>query len=155
MPPEDEETKYAVEKKCACRGTQKCIKCVNVGAAFKVDVIPYAQLMAEKKALCKFKHDASTTCHLCAPPIALSYTGDPKCKKGHRPWPLGICGSCAPPNAILKLQSFRHVDGISFQDVGAGNRFVSEWQASPEVQRCAILFGRVIFLFIAPNVLVH
>eukprot|EP00474_Spongospora_subterranea_P004770 CRZ05228.1 hypothetical protein [Spongospora subterranea] len=111
---------------------------------FKVDIIPYAQFMAEKRALCKFKHHLSTVCHSCAPPEMISYAGKSRCDGGHRPWPLGICGKCAPSNAVLHLQSYRRCDGISFKDVAAGERFISTWSANPGIQRAAILFGRFI-----------
>lgn len=105
--------------------------------------MPYAQLMREKRALCRYKHAAETTCHLCAPPQELSYRGDPNCTAGHRPWPQGSCGRCRPPNATLKLQAYRHVDGISFEDVRAGERFTALWQQNPGLQWAALLFGHV------------
>jgi hypothetical protein len=63
--PPEEELQGTPKKTCECVGTQKCVKCLNRKAAYKVDVVPYAQIMAEKKALCKYKHDASATCAFC------------------------------------------------------------------------------------------
>jgi hypothetical protein len=108
QPPEDIDGDSKM-KTCDCVGSQKCVKCLNLKAAYKVDVIPYAQMMAEKRALCKYKHDASTTCPMCAPPVETSFRGDPNCRDGHRPWPLGMCGKCRPPNAILRLQVWVHI----------------------------------------------
>lgn len=67
QPPPDEDIQMGStpQKTCECTGSQKCVKCLNLKAAYKVDVIPYAQMMAEKRALCKYKHDSSTTCPLC------------------------------------------------------------------------------------------
>lgn len=95
MPPEDEQPESTTE------------------SHFK----PYALLMSERQALCRYKHTGSTTCHSCAPPQELSFRGNPLCPSGHRPWPNGICDRCRPPNAILRLQKYRHVDGVSFKDV--------------------------------------
>lgn len=143
IPPE-ELTAKEWKKTCSCSNGQKCSECLSKGAVFKVDIIPYAQLMAENRSVCKYKHDSSTVCHLCAPPEPVSYKGDSNCTMGHRPWPLGICGRCRPPNAIVALQQYRHCDGISWKDTAAGNKFVSEWQVNPGLQRAALLFGKYI-----------
>lgn len=49
-----------------------------------------------------------------------------------------------PENAVLRLQKFRHVDGISFQDPQCGEVFTRKWQTAPEKQRAAIMFGTYI-----------
>lgn len=60
------------------------------------------------------------------------------------PWPHGVCGKCAPPNAVLHLQKYRHCDGISFKNTAAGEKFIAGWNANPGLQQAAILFGRFI-----------
>lgn len=42
------------------------------------------------------------------------------------------------------LQGYRHVDGVSFKDLAVGEKFISEWQANPGLQRSALMFGKVI-----------
>ncbi len=77
---------------------------VTARPVIKVDKIPFARYMEEKRALCKFKHGDSMTCPACAPPELPSFVGKKDCNKGHRPWPQAVCLSCAPANATLKEQ---------------------------------------------------
>ncbi|XXQ31615.1 MPN domain-containing protein [Plasmodiophora brassicae] len=117
---------------------------IDPSKPLKVDIIPYAQFMKERRAICGYKHSASTVCPNCAPPPKLEYSGKSKCDRGHRPWPHGVCGKCAPPNAVLHLQKYRHCDGISFKNTAAGEKFIAGWNANPGLQQAAILFGRFI-----------
>ena len=77
-------------------------------------------------------------------PLA-NYKGNPKCVNGHLPWPGGCCSKCMPPNALVKQQTYRHCDYLSFQDDRVGNKFVSEWLKNPFIQRASLLFGYVYF----------
>jgi nuclear protein localization family protein 4 len=75
-------------------------------------------------------------------PSMPSYAALKNCPAGHRPWPFGVCLRCAPANAHLRLQPYRHLDGVSFQDVRALQTFHAEWvQRGVHLQRGAILFG--------------
>lgn len=133
---------YAFCPKCQPPEDEDEIK-AKENEKLKVKFIPYAQLMAEKRALCKFKHDDSKTCLSCSPPVELSYKGNYNCRNGHRPWPLGMCSKCRPPNAVIRMQKYRHCDGISFKDISAGERFSSLWLGNPGLQRAGLLFGNV------------
>jgi hypothetical protein len=129
---------------CHCKGGQKCIHCSQQITAVKVDMVPFARLMGERRAMCHFKHGADKMCPSCAPEEMPNFRGNPKCTNGHLPWPNGCCSKCMPPNAVLKLQNYRHCDYISVVDEAIGNKFVSEWLKNPMVQRATYLFGNYI-----------
>jgi hypothetical protein len=146
--PESEEEKAAkaagLIKSCDCDSSkgQECIKCVRKGPVIKVDKIPYARYLEEKRALCKFKHGQNTSCAYCVAPSFPNFAGKSPCPKGgHAPWPAAVCLSCAPPNAILSLQSYRHTDSVSMEARVIQN-FYSNAMRNPTKQRAAILFGK-------------
>lgn len=142
---DDSETKETPRCDCNKAKGQQCVICVAKPVAIKVNFVPYAYYMEEKKALCRFAHPPTQTCASCAPPKLEVYTGKKNCDRGHKPWPYGVCLSCAPPNAHLRLQKYRHCDGITFEDLRPLQSFYRRWlQKGPENQRAAILFGTYI-----------
>jgi len=143
---DDDDTKVAAggATRCDCNKAkgQQCVVCVAKPVALKVNFVPYAYFMEEKKALCRFAHPPSQTCASCAPPKLEVYTGKKNCDRGHKPWPYGVCLSCAPPNAHLRLQKYRHCDGVTFEDLRCLQGFYRRWLSKgAENQRAAILFG--------------
>jgi len=100
--------------------------------------------MKEKQAFCKFKHPPSMTCPYCAPPEVPNYQGKKDCNKGHKPWPEGVCLSCAPPIANIKEQSFRYCDSISLQAELVQPWYFSWVRKGTDKQRAAILFGKYL-----------
>ena len=110
----------------------------------KVDVIPYKRFLQDKTALCKYKHGPTVTCAYCAPPPFPSFQQKRDCDKGHLPYPNGVCLSCAPPNATLRVQKYRHVDSVSLE-ARVIQPFYTSWvRSGTNKQRAAILFGRYI-----------
>ncbi len=111
----------------------------------KIDLIPFARLMAEQRATCRLRHDASTMCAMCAPPPQPSFRGDPSCTRGHRPWPHGVCTKCAPANAVLRSQKYRHCDGVSMP-ADLLHSFYRSWSTENRRQtmRAAFLLGKYI-----------
>ena len=126
---------------CHCKGGQKCIYCSLETSAVKVDIEPWQKYVQELRAMCRFKHGPKTQCASCAVEDLPNFKINLKCTNGHHPWPKGSCSKCMPPNAVLKVQHYRHCDYVSFQDERVGNKFVSEWLLNPFIQRAALLFG--------------
>jgi len=127
--------------------TSFCPKCIPPDEvkdeAPKFDKIPFKRFLAERQKMCKFRHGPSSTCAMCLVPQQPSFKGKPECERGHQPWPRGVCTSCAPANAVLRPQEYRHVDTISVpQD--AMRYFYEQWsrETRREVMRAAILYGR-------------
>jgi len=123
---------------------QECSRCLaaHTRPTIKVDKLPFARWLDEKKGLCKFKHGANTTCAMCIPPELPSFVGKKDCNKGHQPWPHGVCLSCAPPNATIREQPYRHCDTVSMSPFVA-TPFIQAWlNSGSNFQRAAILFGR-------------
>ena len=128
-----------------------CIKCMppstDTPKVVKIDKVPFARWLDERKGLCKFKHGANVTCAYCAPPPFPSFAAKVPCDKGHAPYPAAVCLSCAPPNANLRVQPYRHVDSISVESKLL-SPFYSTWLRSaspaPKDERAAILIGRYI-----------
>jgi hypothetical protein len=99
--PEDEETKQAklngTIKTCDCDNSkgQECINCMKKGPVIKVDKLPYARYLDEKRALCKYKHGPNTTCAFCQPDPFPNFAGKAVCPRGgHAPYPEGVCLNC-------------------------------------------------------------
>ena len=127
-----------------------CPKCIppstDKPAAPKIDKVPFARWLDERKGLCKFKHGASVTCAFCATPDFPSFAAKVPCDKGHAPYPAAVCLSCAPPNANLRVQPYRHVDSISVESKLL-SPFYSAWlraAPTPKDERAAILIGRYV-----------
>lgn len=135
---------------CNHPDTVFCNKCIppstEKAAVVKIDKVPFARWLDERKGLCKFKHGASVTCAFCATPPFPSFAAKVPCDKGHAPYPAAVCLSCAPPNANLRVQPYRHVDSISVESKLL-SPFYSAWlRASPQPkdERAAILIGRYV-----------
>jgi len=131
--------------KCTCDKTkgQACLHCLKAPPAMRVDVIPYRAMMKEKRAMCHFSHAPTATCGACADEPMPVFKGKANCDRGHAPWPQGVCLACAPPNANLRLQKYRHCDIISFVDARCIVEFYKAWFRSGQVSpRAGILFGR-------------
>lgn len=133
---------------CNHADTAFCPKCLppdleeeEKKAAIKVDKVPYRFWLNEKKRMCKFKHPANVTCTNCAEPLAPSFVGKKDCNRGHKPWPYGVCLNCAPPNALIRPQDFRHCDNIVLQ-ANLIQTFYRNWMLKDNrLQKAAILFG--------------
>jgi len=107
----------------------------------KIDKIPYKLWIKEKQAACKYKHAASMTCANCTEPEAPSYAGKKDCNRGHKPWPYGVCLNCAPPNALVRPQPYRHCDNLVLQ-ANLIQDFYRQWMLKDNrVQKAGILFG--------------
>ena len=53
-----------------------------------------------------------------------------------------MCNKCLPPSVILKRQTYRHVDYLSFMNFGEMASFVGQWQQSGCMeQRMGYLYG--------------
>lgn len=132
---------------CHCDASkgQECIKCVKKAPVIKVDKIPFSRYLDEKKALCKYKHGPNVTCAFCATPPFPSFLAKANCDRGHAPYPLAVCLNCAPPNANLRVQPYRHCDSISVEGKLLAP-FYSSWlnSADKTKPRCAMLFGRYV-----------
>jgi hypothetical protein len=74
-----------------------------------------------------------------------NYKGKENCDRGHKPWPYGVCLNCAPANAHLRLQKYRHCDYVSFEDLQTIRVFYSDWmKRGAESQRAGIIFGAYV-----------
>ena len=125
-----------------------CPKCIPPSTAPpekpKIDKLPFARWLDDRKGLCKFKHGANVTCVLCAAPPFPSFASKLVCDKGHAPYPAAVCLSCAPPNANLRVQPYRHVDSISVEG-RVLQPFYSSWMRDNTAkEKAAILFGRYV-----------
>ena len=136
----------SLTSQCSCdpgKG-QQCIKCVRKAPAIKIDKVPFARWLEEQRALCRYKHGANVTCPFCAVPPFPSFAAKLLCDKGHAPYPAAVCLSCAPPNANLRVQAYRHVDSISVEG-RLLQPFYSTWmRGNTAKERAAILFGRYV-----------
>ena len=140
---------------CNHPDTVFCPKCIPPAAApsassaaaaagLKVDKVPFSRWLEDKKALCRFKHGPAVTCPFCAVPPFPSFAGKLQCDRGHAPYPAASCLNCAPPNANLRVQPYRHVDSISVEGRLLAP-FYSLWLHSGKGQeRAAILIGRYV-----------
>ncbi len=128
-----------------------CAKCIPPSTdkppAVKIDKVPFARWLDDQRGLCKFKHGANVTCAFCATPPFPSFAAKVPCDKGHAPYPAAVCLSCAPPNANLRVQPYRHVDSISVESKLL-SPFYSTWLRAaaqqPKDERAAILIGRYV-----------
>jgi len=91
--------------------------------------------------MCKSRHAPSVTCTFCAEPVAPCYTGKKDCNRGHKPWPYGVCLNCAPPNALLRTQVYRHCDNISWNATLIQNFYRNWMLRDNRLQKAAIIFG--------------
>lgn len=113
-------------------------------SSVKAQKIPYRQFMKERRALCQFKHPPHVSCMACAEPVFPSYAGKKNCNKGHKPWPYGVCLSCAPANAILRVQPYRHCD-VASVPAQLVQKFYGQWmRGDPFTQKAAIMFGTYV-----------
>ena len=138
---------------CNHPDTVFCPKCIppapvsssaSAGGGLKVDKVPFSRWLEEKKALCRFKHGPAVTCPFCATPPFPSFAGKLNCDRGHAPYPAASCLNCAPPNANLRVQPYRHVDSISVESRLLAP-FYSHWLHSGKgAERAAILIGRYV-----------
>jgi len=78
---------------------------------------------------------------MCIPPALPSFTGKKNCDKGHQPWPAGVCLSCAPANATIREQPYRHCDTISIEPQILQSFYQNWCRTGSTFQRAAILFG--------------
>lgn len=123
-----------------------CPKCIpkapeKTDGVVKADKVPYKQFIAEKKALCRYKHAEHMSCVSCADPELDNYAGKPGCQNGHKPYPYGVCLKCAPANANVRVQRYRHCDVASLPPSVVG-AFRTRWlTGDPFSQRAAIMFG--------------
>jgi hypothetical protein len=143
-PPTDPVDKLGPKKKtCSCDHAkgQRCVRCLDLGPAIKIDIMPFKRYMDEKKGMCKYKHPASVTCAFCAAPALPSYVGKQNCNKGHRPWPHGVCLSCAPLVPHIRSQNYRHCDTISIPTRLIQGFYANYFRGGTEKQRAALFFG--------------
>ena len=131
---------------CSCDASkgQQCIRCVRKAPAMKVDKLPFARWLEEQRGMCKFKHGANVTCPFCAVPPFPSFAAKSKCDRGHAPYPAAVCLSCAPPNANLRVQPYRHVDSISVEGRVLQPFYTAWMRGNTAKERGAILFGRYV-----------
>lgn len=60
--------------------------------------------------------------------------------KDHPPWPKGICSKCQPNALTLNMQSYRHIDNVTFENTKIVEKFLNYWRASGH-QRIGYLYG--------------
>lgn len=129
---------------CDCKPGQMCARCAVTQPSIKVDKIPFKKWLADKRALCQFKHNQNTSCAYCSAPEFPSYTGKQDCNRHPLKWPYAVCLNCAPPNAILRQQPYRHCDSISIE-ASILQPFYTSWlHSKKENERAGILFGKYI-----------
>ena len=131
---------------CSCDHSkgQSCLRCMTRAAAIKIDKTPFARWLEERSAGCRFKHGPNVTCPQCSVPPFPSFAGKAVCDKGHRPYPEAVCLSCAPPNAVLRVQQYRHCDSISVEG-RLLQPFYSSWmRGNTAKEKAAVLFGRYV-----------
>jgi NPL4 family/NPL4 family, putative zinc binding region len=117
---------------CRHAAGQVCVHCLDQGPSHHGVFMPYAYYVAKEKKRSNLFRES---------PLP-NYRGKPNCNRGHLPWPRGVCLACAPENANLKLQKYRHCDYVQFHDLGALRNFYINWvQHGIERQSAAILFG--------------
>jgi nuclear protein localization family protein 4 len=58
------------------------------------------------------------------PMQSFSYKVNYKCPN-HKPYPVGMCNKCLPQAVVMKRQSYRHVDYVSFQNFPEMASFVN------------------------------
>jgi len=101
----------------------------------------FDSFLTEMRFRCAKLHKPDAKCPNCTFSIEQSYKVDYTCKK-HRPYPLGMCNRCLPPNVVLSRQVWRHVDYCSFMNFPDLNSFVVRWQQTGCLeQRMAYLYG--------------
>lgn len=122
-----------------------CNNC-TVKDEYEGSVHTYIEMREHMISFCK--HESHQTCVNCLPPEDVSFKIDVKCTR-HSPWPHGICPTCAPPDIDPTTpQDYRHVDQVSLSPTARAdmqsivNLVLGNERAG--VQRCALLFGRVI-----------
>ena len=76
------------------------------------------------KAKCKGQHKPDQKCQNCMPMQSFSYKVNYKCPN-HKPYPVGMCNKCLPQAVVMKRQSYRHVDYVSFQNFPEMASFVN------------------------------
>lgn len=143
LPPEDPTASKQLACTCDKSKGQECVRCLIETPTIKVDKIPYQRYLADHTSLCKFKHPATTTCAFCTPAKIPSFKGKKDCNRGHAPWPKSVCLNCAPPNAIIREQSFRHCDSLSVEPKIIQGFYQGWVRKGIENARAAILFGKV------------
>lgn len=76
IPQQSEEEKLK-PMSCECDRSkgQECSRCMPTQPTVKVDKIPFARWLDDKRAMCKFKHGDAVTCPMCIPPELPSFTG--------------------------------------------------------------------------------
>lgn len=110
----------------------------------KVNFIPFKKFLADSKPQCLTRHPPEQSCPLCLPPPFPSYAFKLNCDN-HRPYPAGQCTKCAPSNVNLRLQKYRHVDGITMSQLASLHMYKAWCQEERrEKQRAWLLFGRVV-----------
>lgn len=93
------------------------------------------------KRKCKGNHKPEQRCQTCAPVSTFNYKVDYTCPN-HKPYPEGMCNKCLPSAVVLKRQTFRHVDYVSFMNFEEMQGFIGHWQQSGLMeQRVAYLYG--------------
>ncbi|KAF7280486.1 hypothetical protein GWI33_005827 [Rhynchophorus ferrugineus] len=60
--------------------------------------------------------------------------------KDHPPWPRGICSKCQPSAITLNMQSYRHVDNVTFENTQLVEKFLNYWRVTGH-QRIGYLYG--------------
>lgn len=122
---------------------QKCPNCITGDKEDKfVKHESFEAFLSDLKSKCKGKHQPDQKCQNCVPFSQFSYKVNYKCPN-HKPFPEGMCNKCLPPAVILKRQSYRHVDYVSFMNFTEMSSFVNYWQQSSGCmeQRMAWLYG--------------
>ncbi|XP_074647602.1 nuclear protein localization protein 4 homolog [Tubulanus polymorphus] len=64
----------------------------------------------------------------------------PGCKE-HPPWPGGICTKCQPNAVTLKMQQYRHVDNVMFENPFIVENFLNYYRSTGS-QRIGFMYGK-------------
>jgi nuclear protein localization protein 4 homolog len=117
-----------VKSICKHGPTAKCPNCLTTDKDQPVvKHESFEHFISEIKVKCKGKHKADQKCQNCVPFSQFSYKVNYKCPN-HQPYPIGMCNKCLPPAVVLKRQSYRHVDYVSFMNFNEMSSFVNFWQ---------------------------
>ncbi len=89
----------------------------------------FENYLLEMKKKCRGSHRPDQRCQTCAPVQTYSYKVNYNCPN-HKPFPQGMCNKCLPPAVVLKRQTYRHLDYVSFMSFREVSGFIGHWQQS-------------------------